>query len=179
MNAAEADVLLRLDEALDDRRQLTLKEAGDLVIKAHDDWWVVATINPLSHSGTKELPPQLVSRFPVRIYMDYPDAQTEFKILKVHIGEELEKIRDEVMDVIKLANKLRASAREGELDYSPSIRETLTYAKLRMNEVRPKMALKMVFLDVYGQFGEFQMKKVKELIGSVFGYNFFYDGGVQ
>jgi len=67
INSAEADVLLRLDEALDDRRQIVLKESTGQIIKANDKWFVVATINPLTHSGTKELPPQILSRFPVRI----------------------------------------------------------------------------------------------------------------
>ncbi|MDQ3807422.1 MAG: AAA family ATPase, partial [Thermoproteota archaeon] len=40
LNAAEADVLLRLDEALDDRRQLVLKEADGQIVKAVDDWFV-------------------------------------------------------------------------------------------------------------------------------------------
>ena len=35
INAAEADVLLRLDEALDDRRQVVLKESGGEVITAN------------------------------------------------------------------------------------------------------------------------------------------------
>ena len=65
LNAAEADVLLRLDEALDDRRQIILKEAEGQIINANNDWSVIATINPLSHVGTKELPPQLLSRFPI------------------------------------------------------------------------------------------------------------------
>ena len=59
INAAEADVLLRLDEALDDRRQIVLKEATGEVVKAKENWFVIATINPLNHVGTKELPPQL------------------------------------------------------------------------------------------------------------------------
>ena len=67
INAAEADVLLRLDEALDDRRQIVLKESDGRIVKAKDSWFVIATINPLTHVGTKELPPQLLSRFPVRI----------------------------------------------------------------------------------------------------------------
>ena len=71
INSAEADVLLRLDEALDDRRQIVLKESTGEIIKAKENWFVVATINPLSHSGTKELPPQLLSRFPVRIRLEY------------------------------------------------------------------------------------------------------------
>ena len=72
INSAEADVLLRLDEALDDRRQIVLKESTGELIKAKKNWFVVATINPLTHSGTKELPPQLLSRFPVRIRLEYP-----------------------------------------------------------------------------------------------------------
>ncbi|MDX1371362.1 MAG: AAA family ATPase, partial [Nitrososphaeraceae archaeon] len=64
LNAAEPDMLLRLDEALDERRQLILKEAEGQTIHAHNEWFVIATINPLSHVGTKELPPQLLSRFP-------------------------------------------------------------------------------------------------------------------
>ena len=70
INSAEADVLLRLDEALDDRRQIVLKESTGEVIKAKEDWFVVATINPLTHTGTKELPPQILSRFPVRIRLE-------------------------------------------------------------------------------------------------------------
>jgi len=86
VNAAEADVLLRLDEALDDRRQIVLKEAGGELIEATKEWFVIATINPLSHVGTKELPPQLLSRFPVRIKLDYPPEEIELKIVKNYVS---------------------------------------------------------------------------------------------
>ena len=82
INSAEADVLLRLDEALDDRRQIALKESNGEVIKAKENWFVIATINPLTHSGTKELPPQLLSRFPVRISLEYPPEDVELTIVK-------------------------------------------------------------------------------------------------
>lgn len=86
LNAAEADVLLRLDEALDDRRQVVLKEADGQTITARKDWSVIATINPLSHIGTKELPPQLLSRFPVRIRLEYPPEDTELEIINRHVS---------------------------------------------------------------------------------------------
>src|SRR5919205_512419 len=85
LNAAEPDVLLRLDEALDDRRQLVLKEAEGQTVNAAADWFVVATINPLSHVGTKELPPQLLSRFPVRLRLDYPPEDIELDIVRRHV----------------------------------------------------------------------------------------------
>ena len=61
-------MLLRLDEALDDRRQLVLKKAEGQVVKGADDWFVIATINPLSHVVVARKPrPELLSRFPVRL----------------------------------------------------------------------------------------------------------------
>src|SRR5574338_711251 len=85
INSAEADVLLRLDEALDDRRQIVLKESGGELIKASKGWFVVATINPLSHVGTKELPPQLLSRFPIRLRLEYPPEEVELEIVRRHV----------------------------------------------------------------------------------------------
>ena len=127
INAAEADVLLRLDEALDDRRQIVLKESDGRIVKAKDSWFVIATINPLTHVGTKELPPQLLSRFPVRIRLDYPPEDVEYQIIKKHVKNPAE---SDVLLGIKLANTLRQASAVEELYYSPSIRETIAFAKL-------------------------------------------------
>src|ERR671927_419963 len=102
LNAAEPDVLLRLDEALDDRRQLVLKEAEGQVVKASNDWFVIATINPLSHVGTKELPPQLLSRFPVRMRLEYPPEEVELDIVRRHVTVDESRIK-EVKHAIQLA----------------------------------------------------------------------------
>src|SRR6186997_3582731 len=109
LNAAEADVLLRLDEALDDRRQIVLKEAEGQVINALDNWFVFATINPLSHEGTKELPPQLLSRFPVRLRLEYPPKEIEMQIIKHHVNFDASNEND-IASALKLANSLREAA---------------------------------------------------------------------
>ena len=107
LNAAEADVLLRLDEALDDRRQLGPEKAPEgQIVNASSDWFVIATINPLSHVGTKELPPQLLSRFPIRLRLDYPPEETELQIINQHTEIDSSKI-DDVKRAIKLAKVLR------------------------------------------------------------------------
>ncbi len=124
INSAEADVLLRLDEALDDRRQIVLKESTGEVIKAKENWFVIATINPLTHSGTKELPPQILSRFPVRIRLEYPPESIELEIIKKYVSGEHE---SEIIQAIKLANILRQAAAVEELFYSPSLRETIAF----------------------------------------------------
>ncbi|MEM2856265.1 MAG: AAA family ATPase [Candidatus Nitrosocaldaceae archaeon] len=168
LNAAEADVLLRLDEALDERRQLVLKEAGGEIIKAHNDWFVIATINPLSHVGTKELPPQLLSRFPVRIRITYPPPDVEFEIIKLHTKVD-DKNVVHVKNAIKLANRLRDAATVEELYYGPSIRESIAFAKMIAEGVEPKVAAESIFANVYEQWGEADYRKVMDLLTSIFG----------
>lgn len=166
LNAAEADVLLRLDEALDDRRQIVLKESTGEIIQADKNWFVVATINPLTHVGTKELPPQLISRFPVRIRLEYPPEDTELEIIKRHVSGVNE---DKLRQGIKLANTLREAAAVEELYYSPSLRETIAFGKLLAGNVDAKKAANIVFANVYGQWGNVEYQKVNDIITSMFG----------
>lgn len=166
LNSAEADVLLRLDEALDDRRQIVLKESTGETVKAKENWFAVATINPLTHSGTKELPPQILSRFPVRIKLEYPPEDIELEIVKKHVSEEHE---SEIIQAIKLANTLRQAAAVEELFYSPSLRETIAFGKLLDGGMPAKDAANFVFGNVYTQWGNIEHQKVSDIITSMFG----------
>jgi nitric oxide reductase NorQ protein len=166
INSAEADVLLRLDEALDDRRQIVLKESSGELIKASKGWFVVATINPLSHVGTKELPPQLLSRFPIRIRLDYPPEDIELQIVKKNSSGSHEK---ELLQGIKLANILRQAAAVEELYYSPSLRETIAFGKILDSGMNTRKAAEIVFANVYSQWGNVEYQKVNDIITSMFG----------
>ncbi|AIF82679.1 ATPase family protein associated with various cellular activities (AAA) [Candidatus Nitrososphaera evergladensis SR1] len=170
LNAAEADVLLRLDEALDDRRQLVLKEAEGQLVKASPDWFVIATINPLSHVGTKELPPQLLSRFPVRMRLDYPPEDLELEIVKRHVKMDNDdgKMRD-VKHAIQLARSLRDAAAVEELYYSPSLRETIAFAKMLNAGLSGRQAAEVVYANAYDQWGQVEYQKVLDMITSIFG----------
>ncbi|HJU35657.1 MAG TPA: MoxR family ATPase [Nitrososphaera sp.] len=168
LNAAEADVLLRLDEALDDRRQLVLKEAEGQIVKAADDWFVIATINPLSHVGTKELPPQLLSRFPVRMRLDYPPEDIELDIVSHHVTIDDSKVKD-VKHAIQLAKTLREAAAVEELYYSPSIRETIAFAKMLNTGLPGRQTAEVVYANVYDQWGQVEYQKVMDMITSIFG----------
>ena len=166
INSAEANVLLRLDEALDDRRQIVLKESTGETVRAHENWFVVATINPLTHVGTKELPPQLLSRFPIRIRLQYPPENIELEIVKKYVSNVND---DDLMQGIKLANTLRQAASVEEIDYSPSLRETISYAKLLSLGTPSKEAAGIVFGNVYAQWGNVEYQKVSDIITSMFG----------
>ncbi len=165
INAAEADVLLRLDEALDDRRQIVLKESQGEVVQAKSGWFVVGTINPLTHSGTKELPPQILSRFPVRIRLEYPPEDTECDIVGRYVSDNN---RDRIVQGVRLANILRQAAAVEELFYSPSIRETIAYGMLMDRGVEAIEAATIVFGNVYAQWGHMEYQKVKDIITSMF-----------
>src|SRR5919202_2416488 len=168
LNAAEADVLLRLDEVLDDRRQLVLKEAEGQIVKASDDWFVIATINPLSHVGTKELPPQLLSRFPVRMSLEYPPEDIELDIVSRHVKIDNSKIRD-IQHAIQLAKSLREAAAVEELYYSPSLRETIAFAKMLNTGLSGKRAAEVIYANAYDQWGQVEYQKVMDMITSIFG----------
>ena len=166
INSAEADVLLRLDEALDDRRQIGLKESSGERIQAKEGWFVIATINPLTHSGTKELPPQILSRFPVRISLEYPPENIELEIVKKYVSKDRD---EELAQGIKLANTLRQAAAVEELFYSPSLRETIAFGKLLDKGMKAKEAATIVFGNVYTQWGSIEYQKVRDIITSMFG----------
>ena len=70
---------------------------------------------------------------------------------------------------IKLANTLRQASAVEELYYSPSIRETIAFAKLLEGGVLAKHAAKIVFGNVYFQWGNVEFQKVNDIITSMFG----------
>jgi nitric oxide reductase NorQ protein len=143
-----------------------LKESAGEIIKAKENWFVVATINPLSHSGTKELPPQILSRFPVRIRLEYPPENIELEIIKKYVSGEHEL---EIIQAIKLANILRQAAAVEELFYSPSLRETIAFGKLLDKGMSSKEIANFVFGNVYTQWGNIEYQKVSDIITSMFG----------
>lgn len=160
INVAEPAVLIRLDEALDFRKELN-NDGNN--IRAAEGWWVCSSINPLDryHSGTHELPGQLLSRFPVRIYMTYPDPATEYEIVKMHVPE-ITRAASDLQDLLLAINQLR----EQDLPYVPSIRESIALAKLLVSGIDVKSAVEMTLIDVYYQWDSSIVDSVKELLQS-------------
>ena len=157
INQAEPDVLIRLAEATDDRRQLTF---DGKVVRANRNWFVIATINPLKYMGTKELPPQILSRLPVRVYFKYPDAREEERIVNKHVkGADAEVVKKIVM----VGQKLRGT----DLQYVPSIRETISAVKLIMAGTEMQQAIEMTMINSLWQFGKEEVRKATELIVSL------------
>lgn len=101
INAAPPEILFVLHSVTDDERQIVLTQKDGEVVKAHPDFWFVATMAP-EYYGTKKLNQALKDRFEVVLQYPY-DTNIERELLKdqwlVRASEELraeEKIKTPV-----------------------------------------------------------------------------------
>ncbi len=78
INRAPAKVQSALLEAMQER-QVTI---GDTTYKLDDPFLVLATQNPIEHEGTYPLPEAQVDRFMLKLRIDYPSKEEEYKIMK-------------------------------------------------------------------------------------------------
>jgi MoxR-like ATPase len=137
-NLLEPDVLARLNELMDSKRQLTIKETGE-IIKAHPDLFIIFTINPPVYQGLKALPEQVRNRLTKRYWLDYPPPDVEFKIIKEKLklsDAELKPptknqpasgtLAKDIADVMKIISNLR---KQQDLSYIPSIRDVQSFVQ--------------------------------------------------
>ncbi|MBI5150337.1 MAG: MoxR family ATPase [Candidatus Omnitrophica bacterium] len=78
INRAPAKVQSALLEAMQER-QVTI---GEETFKLPDPFLVLATQNPIEQEGTYPLPEAQVDRFMLKLKVDYPSKEEEFKILQ-------------------------------------------------------------------------------------------------
>jgi nitric oxide reductase NorQ protein len=159
VNTAEPDSLLRLDEALDDRHEVNIE---GFCVKAKPDWYCIASINPLDHAGTKELPPQIISRFPARFMFTYPDLDNELEIVRAHVPNLKGTTLSGMRSLVEAIQQLRVQS----LPYTPSLRESIALGKLMASGASQKNAVSWTLVNVYFQYGQSVVDKVKELLTS-------------
>jgi MoxR-like ATPase len=85
INRAPARVQSALLEAMAER-QVTV---GRTTHPLPDPFLVLATLNPFDHEGTWPLPESQLDRFLLHVRVDYPDAETEHRILRLAREEAL------------------------------------------------------------------------------------------
>jgi MoxR-like ATPase len=84
INRAPAKVLAALLEAMEER-QVTVSGTTHKMPKL---FMVMATQNPIEQEGTYPLPEAQMDRFLMHVYIDYPDEESEAKIIRLVRGEE-------------------------------------------------------------------------------------------
>lgn len=111
----------------------------------------------------------MLSRFPVRIRLEYPPENVELEIIMRHVSNIRDSKIGDIKQAIRLAKSLRDAAAVEELYYSPSLRETIAFTKLLNTDIQAKKAAEIVFANVYDQWGEVEFRKVMDMIISIFG----------
>ena len=86
---------------LDNRRYIESIIAG-IKVKAHPDFRVCVTMN--EDSSTFEVPEYIHSRLQPQIFIEFPDPETEFKILKYNVPGTPNKILQYVRDFLRLSH---------------------------------------------------------------------------
>ncbi|WP_395341702.1 AAA family ATPase [Ningiella sp. W23] len=113
INRAPAKVQSALLEAMAER-QITV---GSKTYNLPQLFLVMATQNPLEQEGTYPLPEAQLDRFLMHIEIDYPNADTELKILKLNRGESLDDMNHALpKDIEKLSQLDIMSARKSILE---------------------------------------------------------------
>mgnify|MGYP000162111210 CR=1 FL=1 len=98
---ARPDVLVAIHSLTDHRRELFIDKLG-IVVKAHEDFMLVASFNPGYQKGFKELKPSTRQRF-VAMSFDYADEKTE----RLIITKETEISEDDAKKLVLIAIKIR------------------------------------------------------------------------
>jgi MoxR-like ATPase len=83
INRAPAKVQSALLEAMEERTVTVAKKTHQMP----DLFMVMATQNPIEQEGTYPLPEAQMDRFLMHIYIDYPDKESEVKIIRLVRGE--------------------------------------------------------------------------------------------
>ena len=104
INRSPARVQSALLEAMEER-QVTI---GESTLKLPDNFFVIATQNPIEQEGTYRLPEAQLDRFLMKLDIAYPSLDSELKILSMHDKEEksFPKFKDKITqeEVAKLAD---------------------------------------------------------------------------
>lgn len=127
---------------LDKRRQITIPEMGNKVVKAHPDLQVVASYNP-DYEGTKPLNPAFKNRFKIKVRFDYDEA-IEKELLCLPIMQDI-------------ARKLRGAHATGDLDTPISTNMLIEFEELAID-----LGYDFAVNNFLNAFGEEERQSVAE-----------------
>ena len=162
-NCCQPGVLVRLDQGLDRRQELTIPISQEhcMVIKAQPGFFTFATVNPLNIVGTRTMPAQLFSRFTYVIYMGYPESpEAEVKIVTSNTKntEHLDKL----LMCVKAVQALRSDSHE--LPYKPTVRESIACHRALICGMSVKEALQLTVINRGYHWSEKDVKAMQQIV---------------
>jgi len=139
-NMIEPAILMRINEATDFRRQVTVSKST--VIKRHEDSYLALTLNPTTgaYAGTHNLNLAFLDRFPI-ITFDLPSIEKEREIMRRKNLTVPERLHESI-------EKVRELYRQGKLSNTISTRQVEKFAALS-EVVGYERAVRILFINQY------------------------------
>jgi MoxR-like ATPase len=131
---------------LDNRRYIESIVAG-IKVKAHPDFRLVSTMN--DDASTFELPEYIHSRLQPQIWIDFPERDEEYLILKENLPFAEDRILNYVTDFLQRAHAAdeRYTARDG----INIVRFAIKLASLATQPEHERQALETAIVEIVGQ----------------------------
>lgn len=137
---ARPDVIVAIHSLTDHRRELFIDKLG-VVIKAHDNFMLVASFNPGYQRGFKELKPSTRQRF-VATAFSYPEAKIEAEIVLNESGVD----KSIAKKLVNIAEKIRNLTELG-LTETVSTRLLVDAAKLIQSGLPKRLSVHVAIVE--------------------------------
>jgi nitric oxide reductase NorQ protein len=137
---ARPDVIVAIHSLTDHRRELFIDKLG-LIVKAHEDFMLVASFNPGYQRGFKELKPSTRQRF-IAVSFDYPEPKIEAEILVNETGISA----DIAKKLVNIATKIRNLTELG-LAETVSTRLLVDAAKLIHSGLPKRLSVEVAVVE--------------------------------
>lgn len=131
INSCPADILFILHSVLDDEKRLVLTQKDGEIIKAHQNFWLVSTMNP-DYEGTKQLNKALRDRF---------------RVVKYDYENRIEKKLIDNPKLLDFAKSLRSMYAKGEISFPCSTRMLLQFEQDK--QIFDNETAQMFFINKY------------------------------
>ena len=171
-DAGRPDVMFVIQRLLESDGKLTLLDQNK-VITPHPLFRIFGTCNTLGtgdmsglYHGTQNLNQGQLDRWNIFTTLDFMNSETEVNIIKNKLGKTTKKIKDEINNMVKLANLVRKSFSNNDISTIISPRTSIIWAQNIEIFDNTELAFKLTF---FNKCNESDKKVISELYQRCFG----------
>ena len=171
-DAGRPDVMFVIQRLLESDGKLTLLDQNK-VITPNPLFRIFGTCNTLGtgdisglYHGTQNLNQGQLDRWNIFTTLNFMSPETEVKIIKNKLGKTTKKIKDEIYNMVKLANLIRKSFSTNDISTIISPRTSIIWAQNIEIFENTELAFKLTF---YNKCNESDKKIISELYQRCFG----------